>query len=66
MKKDVTKIIMFIGLMAVMACETKKMDQAVTTGPDGFDRTVLPIKEPIPPTSSELDVRNAHYPLNLK
>jgi arylsulfatase len=26
------------------------------------DRTVLPIKEPIPPTSSELDVRNAKMP----
>jgi len=34
--------------------------------PGDLDRTVLPIKEPIPPTSSELDVRNIKVPPQFK
>ena len=36
------------------------------TGSETLDRTVLPIKEPIPPTYSELDVRNATPPPSFK
>jgi arylsulfatase len=52
---------MLIGFVSFLACETRKPDQPAT-GPDGIDRTVLPIKAPPRPTSKELDVRNATLP----
>ncbi len=50
----------------IYACETKKQEPTTLVGPDGIDRTILPLKEPIPPTSSELDVRNATLPPQFK
>lgn len=40
-------------------CDTDPQKQVVDDGPD---RTILPIKEPAPPTYKELDVRNATPP----
>ena len=40
------------------------MEKKETAGE--LDRTVLPIKEPIPPTTSELDVRNVKVPPQFK
>lgn len=63
MKTSWTKISVFVGLLAFMACENKKPEPAaVSTNADGIDRTVLPIKFPPRETSKELDVRNAKQP----
>ena len=45
--------------LAFMACEPEQTASTSGTGPDGIDRTVLPIKEPERVRYSELDVRNA-------
>jgi arylsulfatase len=44
-------------------CTQKKADQpASATSADGPDRTILPVKEPVRPTYTELDVRNVTAP----
>jgi arylsulfatase len=62
--KNFLIVILFLPLLSLFfACqEGSEMKQ---TG-DQIDRTVLPIKEPIPPTSSELDVRNVKVPPQFK
>ncbi len=53
---------LFAGLL-LSGCTQKKADQpAAGTSTDGLDRTFLPIKEPVRPTYTELDVRNATAP----
>jgi arylsulfatase len=47
----------------VTGCQ-EGMQEKETAGE--LDRTVLPIKEPIPPTTSELDVRNVKVPPQFK
>jgi arylsulfatase len=53
-------------LLAVSSCETKQTAGTVPAGDGLIDRTVLPIKEPIPPTSAVLDVRDAKMPEQFK
>ena len=61
------KLITILLLSALIyACETKNQLQTAVVGADGIDRTILPLKEPIPPTSTELDVRNAILPTQFK
>jgi arylsulfatase len=63
MKKHSFKIILLAGLLAFMACETKKQEPAAETGTkEGIDRTVLPIKQPQRPTYTQLDVKDATPP----
>ena len=57
-------IFLLTGMVFLQSC-TSKEDRQQTTS-DTLDRTVLPIKEPIPPTSSELDVRNVKVPPQFK
>jgi arylsulfatase len=57
-------IIPFLFLLVFLTGCQEKTDQTSTAGE--LDRTVLPIKEPIPPTSSELDVRNVKVPPQFK
>ena len=52
------------GMVLLQSCTTSEEGQK--TSDEGIDRTVLPIKEPIPPTSSELDVRNVKVPPQFK
>ena len=52
------------GMVFLQSCTTSEEGQK--TSEEGIDRTVLPIKEPIPPTSSELDVRNVKVPPQFK
>ena len=47
-------LIIAIGLIVVATDEAYAKEK--------FDRTVLPVQEPLPPTSSELDARNATPP----
>ncbi len=61
MKKNAVVLIMLAGLLLV-ACTPKKADQPVVSLNDSYDRTVLPVKEPLRPTYSELDVRNVTAP----
>ena len=48
------------GMLLLQACTTSEEGQK--SSGDGFDRTVLPIKEPTRQTYTELDVRNATAP----
>lgn len=62
MRNNVISVFILLGFMALMACEPKKAEPVATTGPDGFDRTVLPVKVPESKTYKELDVRNVELP----
>ncbi len=61
MKNNLTAVLFFSSLL-LFSCTQKKADQQVQGNGDGLDRTVLPIKEPIRPTYSELDARNVTPP----
>jgi arylsulfatase len=63
MEKDLAKLFLVAVLFSLAACGTKEQgEQPVTAGPNGLDRTVLPIKAPQRATFKELDVRNATMP----
>jgi arylsulfatase len=63
MKKVAINIFMLFGFLVIVAFQTKKAEPATATGNiDGFDRTSLPIKEPIRQTFKELDARNVTPP----
>jgi len=63
MKKDAFKIILLIGFLAFISCETKKSEPiAEASTKEGIDRTVLPIKQPKRPTYTQLDVKDATPP----
>ena len=56
---------LFIAFLLVVIASCNSTDQKekpVIPSAMGIDRTVLPIKEPAPPTFTELDVRNAKMP----
>ncbi len=53
-------ILPFLFLLVFLTGCQEKTDQTGTTGE--LDRTVLPIKEPAPPTITELDARNVSAP----
>jgi len=54
---------MIFGFLVIVAFQTKKAEPtAATDNADGFDRTSLPIKEPIRQTFKELDARNVTPP----
>ena len=55
-------LILFLlpGIVFFQSCTST--EEANKTAGDGLDRTVLPIKAPPRPTSTELDVRNAKVP----
>jgi hypothetical protein len=58
--KEIPVIISLLLLM-IFSCSSPTNEQVFT--PSGeIDRTILPIKAPIPPTISELDVRNVDLP----
>jgi hypothetical protein len=64
--KTIIQLALIAFLTIVLgSCESKKIEMAdstTTVGADGLDRTVLPIKAPPIPTSTELDVRNTTIP----
>ncbi len=49
-------------LLVAMAAGCNQPADTGSTGADGLDRTVLPIKAPPRPTSKELDIHNAKQP----
>lgn len=56
-------VILFLSLSLFSCADNGEQTQtAGITATDGLDRSVLPIKEPIPATSTELDARNAKAP----
>jgi arylsulfatase len=69
MKTTKPKKLMMLCILVLPLClvnlSCKQQAKQATNG-DEFDRTSLPIKEPIAPTSSELDVRNAKLPDQFK
>lgn len=65
MKKVIHALFVLLFLV-VYGCNMPNEKTQLSDNPDGIDRTVLPIKEPIPPTSKELDVRNATLPPHFK
>ncbi len=52
--------LLFAGIVLIQSCTS--MEEGDKTTGDELDRTVLPIKEPTPPTFTELDARNAKAP----
>lgn len=60
MKKSFIKISLLILVLVVSSCMQQKPDQEVNSGE--IDRSVLPVKQPTPPTYTELDVHNATPP----
>jgi arylsulfatase A-like enzyme len=61
MRLQIAFILIAFTLLA--SCRDSKQETLVAAKTsDGLDRTILPIKEPIAATSSELDVRNAKMP----
>jgi arylsulfatase len=55
-------ILLFFSGLLLSGCTQKGDRPAASAAGDGLDRTVLPIKAPERPTSTELDVRNAKMP----
>jgi len=66
--KTVNKKIRIMPLLIIafaamtFSCTQQKQTAENPAGADGLDRTVLPIKEPLRPTYTELDARNATAP----
>ena len=58
MKKSLFVLMFFTGFL-FFSCTHKKADQPIATGGDGLDRTILPVREPVRTSYTELDVRNA-------
>lgn len=55
--------VFWVVSLLVMGCDRNKQEQAVSqTAPGQMDRTVLPIKEPVRPAYTDLDVRNVAAP----
>jgi arylsulfatase A-like enzyme len=61
MNNRIFGLLMLAGLV-LSSCIQKKADQQALSVGDELDRTVLPIKEPVRPAITELDVRNATAP----
>jgi arylsulfatase A-like enzyme len=61
MNKNLFGLMMVAGILPY-SCTQKKAEPPVIVSEDGMDRTILPIREPVRPTYSELDVRNAAAP----
>ncbi|MDP3445993.1 MAG: sulfatase-like hydrolase/transferase, partial [Ignavibacteria bacterium] len=66
MKQFFNFLILGIFLISCSQNPNPESTTAKTSAGDGLDRTILPIKEPIPATSTELDVRNAKMPAQFK
>lgn len=49
-------------LLVVTACQTPQKPEATNAAPGTIDRTVLPIREPDPPSITELDARKVTAP----
>jgi arylsulfatase A-like enzyme len=61
--KKVNFIFIFMILLAIVSCnQPEQKTETVTVVSDVFDRTSLPIKEPVRKTYTELDARNATAP----
>ena len=56
----VSILFLLSGIVLIQSCTS--MEEGDKTTVDGLDRTVLPIKEPVPPSITELDARNATAP----
>jgi len=56
-------VIFLCALLVIFSCFFGCEQKAITESDSGVpDRTILPLKEPTPPTYTELDVRNAKAP----
>lgn len=63
MMKIINYLFIAFLLVVIASCNsTDQKEKPVIPSAMGIDRTVLPIKEPAPPTFTELDVRNAKMP----
>jgi len=60
MNQSFIKIWLLLCIFAIVSCAQEKAIEKKETGEN--DRTVLPLKEPTPPTYKELDVRNTEPP----
>ena len=65
MKKHLIYLLTAALIVALSACESGQSDKHAKADGD-YDRTVLPVKLPKPPTYSELDVRNATPPPHVE
>jgi|APIni6443716594_1056825.scaffolds.fasta_scaffold01322_3 arylsulfatase len=61
MNKNVLGFVMLAGVVPC-SCTQQRSEQPAVVSEDGLDRSILPIREPVRPTYSELDVRNAAAP----
>ncbi|HEY3387349.1 MAG TPA: arylsulfatase, partial [Saprospiraceae bacterium] len=62
------KLCLFLFLLFSVACKQSQQEPAVANNQSAsqLDRTILPIKEPIPESISELDARNAKAPARFE
>ena len=60
MKKILARMTLLFLFLLLIGCQQGSEVKELTT--DELDRTVLPIKEPTPPTFTELDARDASAP----
>jgi arylsulfatase A-like enzyme len=58
MDKNMFGLLVLAGIVPC-SCSQKKTEPPKITSEDGFDRSILPISEPVRPTYKELDARNA-------
>ncbi len=61
MNKNALGILVLAGIVPC-SCTQKKAAQQAIVSEDGYDRTFLPIREPVRPTYKELDARNVTPP----
>jgi arylsulfatase A-like enzyme len=61
MDKNMLGLLVLAGIVPC-SCSQKKAEPPKIASEDGFDRSILPIIEPVRPTYKELDARNATAP----
>jgi arylsulfatase A-like enzyme len=65
MKKEIYAILV-LAFLIMNSCNTAENKKQLSAEPGDIDRTILPVKEPIPPTSAVLDARDAKMPPEFK
>lgn len=65
MKNQFTVIFVLVFVLGLISCEPANRAPSTEVA-GGLDRTSLPLKEPAPPTYTELDARNAKAPARFE
>jgi arylsulfatase A-like enzyme len=68
MVKNFNLLLIFSIALFTLSCNQQKKNVSIRSGTVSgeFDRTVLPIREPVYPVSTELDARNAKAPAHFE